>query len=311
MNDVFGGGLIRHIEPSLTRPWEYGVGGKVAYMAGMMPSSPPTALPTSFPDPAAMECIAAGEYGATTTAGICVVSKGANKSPHSMDGEFDSHRTRPKGVDREFDDDDDDQWGTASPSVVDPLFRVDLDALLRNAHLPVPIDYAAKFAIKFHRTWVHYLWTLPASLVGYLLGLPRRALGGWIANPPWMLGVALLVRFVTRVLVGDGKSSSSLGSGKDIPDGGGSGGGGGGLGNNMDVLGKVADAAKNYAASTFPRTSLVLGTLMKIMKVDMYVLLCGMLIGLAIIPIEDDHPTWSGGGIIDAVGRPVLGDGEL
>ncbi|KAL3762323.1 hypothetical protein ACHAW5_006323 [Stephanodiscus triporus] len=333
-NGAFGGGgLIRHVEPSLTRPWEYGVGGKVAYMAGMMPSSPPTALPTSFTDPLAMEeCVVAsggGKYGAATTAGICVpppppsegsddVSMGSKKyPPHSMDDDFEPRRThRPKGVDREFDDDDDDyddHRGTAPPRVVDPLFRVDLDALLRDAHLPVPIDYAAKFAIKFHRTWVHYLWTLPASLVGYLLGLPRRALGGWIANPPWMLGVALLVRFVTRVLVGDGKSSSSLGSGKDIPDGGGSGsgGGGGGLGNNMDVLGKVADAAKNYAASTFPRTSLVLGTLMKVMKVDMYVLLCGMLIGLAIIPIEDGHPTWSGGGIIDAVGRPVLGDGEL
>jgi hypothetical protein len=68
--------------------------------------------------------------------------------------------------------------------------------------------------------------------------------------------------------------------------------------------------SKNYAASTFPRTSLVLGTLMKVMKVDMYVLLCGMLIGLVIAPVEDDGSTGIVGSIIESAGR-VLGDGEL
>ena len=154
------GRLVRRVEPSLTRPWEHGAGGKVARMAGMMPSSSPTALPASFPGDvaAAGECVA-GEYGS------------------------------------------------------------------------------------------------------------------------------------------DG--------------GGGSGGGIGGLGGNMDILGKVVDYAKNYAASTFPRTALVLGTLMKVMKVDMYVLLCGMLIGLAITPIEEDHSTGIGGSVVEAAGRLVLGDGEL
>jgi hypothetical protein len=127
-----------------------------------------------------------------------------------------------------------------------------------------------------------------------------------------MLGVALLVRFATHVLVGNGKSPFSLDSGKGGSDGGGGSGGGiGGLGGNMDILGKVADYAKNYAASTFPRTALVLGTLMKVMKVDMYVLLCGMLIGLAITPIEEDHSTGIGGSVVEAAGRLVLGDGEL
>ena len=69
----------------------------------------------------------------------------------------------------------------------------------------------------------------------------------------------------------------------------------------MDMLGKAMDFAKNYAACTFPRTSLVLGTLMKVMKMDMYV----------ITPIEDDHffdaqCRWHHRAV-----RPFLGDGEL
>jgi len=309
-------------------------------MAGMMmPSSSPTALPASYPVDvaAAGECVA-GEYGSAATAGgaVCAPtppgdeSRGAKGNPlesllgrknkskgeveerhvFAEDDEFgSSYRARPKGVDGEFEGDDP---GAAPPGVVDAIFRVDLDALLRNANLPVPIDYAAKFAIKFHRAWVRCLWTLPTSLVRRLVALPRKALGGWVANPPWMLGVALLVRFLTQVLVGNGRSPFSLDSGKGGSDGGGGSGGGiGGLGNNMDILGKVADYAKNYAASTFPRTSLVLGTLMKVMKVDMYVLLCGMLVGLAITPIEDDHSTGIGGSVVEVAGRLVLGDGEL
>jgi hypothetical protein len=323
--NAFGGGLIRHVKPSLTRPWECGVGGKIAYMTGMMPPpSPPTALPTSYQgDPAATrECDAGGgEYGVTTTGGEACAppppsvrssdetkdeGKVEKRSIFAMDDEFDLYRTtRPKGVDREFDDDDDDYHGAVPPGVVDPVFRVDLDSLLRNANLPGPIDYAAKFAINFHRMWVRYLWTIPTSFLRYLFALPMKALGGWLANPPWMLGVALLVRFVTQVLVGNGKSPFSLDSKKDDSESGGKGGSGG-----LDVLGKAVDFAKNYAASTFPRTSLVLGTLMKVMKVDMYVLLCGMLIGLVITPVEDDGSTGIVGSIIESEGR-VLGDGEL
>ncbi|KAL3822048.1 hypothetical protein ACHAXA_007841 [Cyclostephanos tholiformis] len=325
---AFGGGLIRQVKPSLTRPWECGLGGKVAYMAGIMPSFPPTALPTSFPEDltATEECIAGGEYDITTTGvkecaphppstGSADESKDKGKvekrSIFAVDDEFDSHRTgRPKGVDREFDDDEDDYHrGGVPPGVVDPVFRVDLDSLLRNANLPVPIDYAAKVAINFHRLWVRYLWTLPTSLLRYLFALPMKSLGGWLANPPWMLGVALLVRFVTQVLVGNGKSPFSLNSKTDDSDGGGKS-GNGNLGNNMDVLGKAVDFVKNYATSSFPRTSLVLGTLMKVMKVDMYVLLCGMLIGLAITPVEDDRSNGAVGIIVESAAR-VLGDGEL
>ena len=315
LGSAYGDGLIRHVKPSLTRPWECGVGGKVAYMAGMMPppSSPPTALPTLHrgENSETRECVA-GEACESPPSSVrsndATEDEGnvEGRSIFALDDEFDSYRaTRPRGVDVEFDDVDDDYRGGLPPGVVDPVFRVDLDTLLRNANLPGPINYAAKFAINFHRMWVRYLWTLPMSLLRYLFALPTRALGGWLANPPWMLGVALFVRFVTQVLVGNGMSPFSLNSKKDDSESGGKGGSGG-----LDVLGKALDFVKNYAASTFPRTSLVLGTLMKVMKVDMYVLLCGMLIGLVLTPVMDDDSTGIVGSIIGSSGR-VLGDGEL
>ena len=57
----------------------------------------------------------------------------------------------------------------------------------------------------------------------------------------------------------------------------------------MDVLEKGKDMAKNYFTSKFPKITLVGGTLMQVMKVDMYVVLCGLLIGLVMPTIKEDY----------------------
>mmetsp|Transcript_23737 Transcript_23737/g.49675 ORF Transcript_23737/g.49675 Transcript_23737/m.49675 type:complete len:698 (+) Transcript_23737:110-2203(+) len=316
------GGLIGHVEPSLTKPWEYGMGGKVAFMVGMAPSSPPTAMPTSFNnagmlcaaadgDESMEECLAAKEKDklkanpkATKSDSMVNIEKKGGKKKNSikvqfMEDELDSSRTRPRGVSH------DDEFADTIPTNgksnnIDPLFQVDLDALLQNAQLPFPIDFAAKCAIGFHRAWVYYLWTLPTSLMKSMAYAPKNLLSGWVSNPPWILGVVLLIRFVARVLAGNGsleKEKSIGGSGKDDNSGGAG-------GQNLDVLGKVVETAKNYASSTFPKTMLVMGTLFQVMRVDMYVLLCGMLIGLV---VPGGSRVEGGGG----TSRPVLGDGEL
>jgi hypothetical protein len=347
-----GSGLIGHVQHSLTKPWEYGMGGKVAYTVGMTSTSPPTALPTSFlpadnedddditilmecaSSDSSAECVApdndfhSDDHVTATNTGTkeknrnkSAVKKKNNIKLQLMEDEFDSTRTRPRGVVNQHHHDAasefDDVGLTASTyNNIDPLFQVDLDALLHNAHLPLPIDYAAKFAIGFHRTWVHYLWKLPTSLVKTIFGIPMNLLSGWIANPPWILGVVLLIRFVTKVLVGasSGKSFSLGSENNEDATGSSSGLGGGSGGGNLDVMEKIMGAAKNYASSSFPRTSLVFGTLMQVMKVDMYVLLCGMLIGLVMSSM--DEKMIGGGNNGDAVvggGRSgiVLGGGEL
>jgi hypothetical protein len=355
---LFGGGghLIHRIETSLTKPWEYGMGGRVAYMTGQTASAPPTAMPTYFDNKVAEieeECIINGVVGECMPSPITddidggsaikdkknrlqtLLDKKRNNNNNNRkdkvkerlhelvkeddnsivvggvvnDDEFDNsdRTTKPMGV---LNDDNNITIG-----IIDPIFRVDLDSLLYNANLPMPIEYAAKIAITFHRVWVYYLWTMPTTILKSMVGMPRRALSGWIANPPYLLGVALFIRFVTHVVVGNGKSPFSLDSSKDDAGGGNnssSGGGGSSPGNNLDILTKGMDFVKNYASSKFPMTTLVMGTLSKVMKVDMYVLLCGLLIGLAITPTEDDHYHIDDGGSVEnVVRRSVLGDGEL
>ena len=354
--------LIHRIETSLTKPWEYGMGGRVAYMTGRAASAPPTAMPTYFDNKVAEmedECIVNGAVGECTASPIDGVNGGSatkerkNRLQTLLDKKRNNNNNnnnkKVKIKDRlqelakgdnsidvggaVNDDEFNNPDRTTKPMgvlditniVIDPIFRVDLDSLLYNANLPVPIEYAAKVAISFHRLWVYYLWTMPTTVLKSMVGMPRRVISGWIANPPYMLCVALVIRFVTRVVVGNGKSPFSLDSSKD--DGGWAGGGGnnssgGGVSslgkNNLDLLTKGMDFVKNYASSKFPMTSLVVGTLSKVMKVDMYVLLCGLLIGLAITPIDEDDDyllsTWGddgGGSIENVVRRSVLGDGEL
>ncbi|KAL7539098.1 hypothetical protein ACHAXR_010867 [Thalassiosira sp. AJA248-18] len=329
-----GIGFIHHVEPSLTKPWEYGMGGKVAYMVGMAPSSPPTSLPTSFDGD--MACIAAGDYDDATGECLATTSKSTtggkgdkkkkskedkkkiNKVQLAMEDEFDSSRTRPRGAVAHDDEFADTTTPDNKSNNIDPLFQVDLDSLLTNAQLPFPIHYAAKIAIGFHRTWVYYLWTLPTSLVKWIMNIPKNFLSGWISNPPWILVVTLMIRLVTRLLAGNGKSPFSLDPEKDDSGSGKSDILGGG-GKNLDVMGKVMETAKGYMTSKFPRTALVFGTMMKVMKVEMYVVLlemyvvlCGWLMGL----VREDIilALWSGSSASgDGGGRggSVLGDGEL
>ena len=311
--------LIQHVEPSLTKPWEYGLGGKVAYAVGMAPSSPPTALPTSFVI-GSLDCVAENVGTEECVAPKNKVNRdntGSKKKSsikmQLMEDEFDSSRTRPKGVDRHNNNADDasefddvDATMNKAPNI-DPLFQVDLDSLLETASLPLPIDYAAKFAIGFHRTWMYYLWTLPTSIMKSLFSVPKNVFTGWIENPPWILGVVLTIRLLTRIVVGNGKSLAfSLDNSEDNSESS----SGGGNDNNLDVLGKGIDMAKNYVTSKFPKAVLIGGTLMQVMKVDMYVVLCGLLIGLVLPSIKkEDYLTW--GNSREGTSRPVLGDGEL
>lgn len=313
-------GLIQHVEPALTKPWEYGMGGKVAYMVGMAPSSPPTAMPTSFDadmvcnvdDPTNEACSAPSSDNKQSKEKTITSKedKGGKKKKKGikvqlMEDEFDNNRGGlPRGASHDEEFADDSAVPKGAPNI-DPLFQVDLDALCANANLPFPIDFCAKCAIGFHRAWVYYLWTLPASLVKSAVQMPKNLLSGWISNPPWILGVVLVIRFLAKVLAGNGRSAFSLEPDKDDAEAKDDGGGGG----KFAVMTMVTDTAKNYVKSKFPRIVYVLSTLMSVMKVDMFVVLCGMLIGLVGPLAKEDFIAWS-----ESSGqwfKPTLGEDEL
>ena len=235
--------------------------------------------------------------------------KEVKKKLFSGKDDNDSSSSRPKGVSTsssEFDDDADAGEGKEtyySPPVIDPIFRVDLDTLLENSQLPAPINFAAKFAIGFHRMWVRYLWTLPTSVLKSILYSPKTLVDSWMANPPVFLFISLLIRMIRKLLLGNTASLSD-----DEDEDGGGGGGSKKKSDNLDVLGKIKDTALNYATSSFPKTILVLTTLKEVVTVDMYVILCGLLVGLVAPLVKEDLGFGKSGG---GGGGHVLGDGEL
>lgn len=273
-------GMIHHVESALTKPWEYGMGGKMAYMVGTMPTAPPTALPTRFHDDTS--CLSNYNQEKSECAATATKAKQSKKKDKEeikinmidMEDEFDTGRVRPRGVTSEFEE--------SIPKVpnIDPVFRADLDELLSQSALPFPIDHAAKFAIRFHRMWVYYLWTMP-----------KKLLDGWIRYPPVVLMFTLLIRAVNKVLLGGGKKLEEDGT-KNNSQGG------------FDVMKKVMDSAKSYIEGSFPWLVFVLGTLYDVVKIDMYVVFCGLLVGL-IIPLNGLG--WS----LGFREGHVLGDGEL
>ncbi|KAL7540642.1 hypothetical protein ACHAWF_006743 [Thalassiosira exigua] len=300
-------GLIGHVESSLTRPWEYGMGGRVAHLVGAAPSSPPTALPTSFDgsNTCSWEEQAAGECTAEDPAKAANVGSKEDKKKKPKEDKKKKEKKKPRGATTHDDEFADVTGGAAPAPNVDPLLQVDLDAVLLNAALPAPIDYAARVAIGFHRTWTYYLWTLPSGLLRSLWTLPKEAFGGWTSNPPWILGLVLVGRILARVVVGDGRSMLSLDGDPSSSDGTQAGGGGK---KDPDVLERVVDMAKNYVKGKFPRATMVLGTTMTLMKVDMYVVLCGMLVGLAGPPVYEDFAAWREGGGKVVEGGPGVGE---
>jgi len=299
MNGGIGAGgenLIYHVESSFTKPWEYGMGGKARHMMGMKEAAPPTAMPTSFSREGFCVNGSSGDDGECVTLSTrkekerAVKEKLMSKNNKDEFAGSGKDKSRPKGVSTsEFDDDDEE---TYSPPVIDPIFQVDLDALLQNSQLPAPINFAAKFAIGFHRMWVRYLWTVPTSVLKSILYSPKTLVTSWMENPPVFLFIALLIRLIGKVLAGKTPSFSeeedenSQGKKSD----------------SFDILGKIKDTAMNYATSSFPKTILVLKTLKEVVTVDMYVILCGLLVGLVSPLVKQDLGFGSG---------KVLGDGEL
>ena len=303
LNGVSGGGnLIYHVESSFTKPWEYGVGGKARHVMGMMDAAPPTSTPTSFSREGFCVNGGSGDDEECVTLSTSKEKERVVKKKLlsvNNDDEFagsDEDASRPKGVSTsEFDDDEEE---TYSPPVIDPIFQVDLDALLQNSQLPAPINFAAKFAIGFHRMWVRYLWTVPTSVLKSILYSPKTLVTSWMANPPVFLFISLIIRVIGKLLVGKTPSFSEE-EDENGPKGKKS--------DNFDILGKVKDTAMNYATSSFPKTILVLKTLKEIVTVDMYVILCGLLVGLVSPLVKQDL----GFGEISLGGGKVLGDGEL
>ncbi|CAB9509869.1 expressed unknown protein [Seminavis robusta] len=140
---------------------------------------------------------------------------------------------------------------------IDPLFQVDLDELTRGPGL---FNQLGRGAVKIHRTILYVLWEMPLQM----LAMPARLFG----YPPVMCLSALTIRqLIARVILGS-KLPNSIE--EDVRNA---------KGEMTDVLTMIKNAVKNTLSGLFP-TAISAYEIFQQLKVDMYVILFGVFVGL-------------------------------
>mmetsp|Transcript_18441 Transcript_18441/g.26011 ORF Transcript_18441/g.26011 Transcript_18441/m.26011 type:complete len:478 (+) Transcript_18441:98-1531(+) len=146
--------------------------------------------------------------------------------------------------------------------IIDPLFRVDLDLLTSG---PGILMMLGRGAVKCHRFLLWLWYELPLSILTTILSLPQSLM----KCPPIFCIVAVLVRQGLKL------------AGANLPDAtSGDGDGSTGEKKSLDVLGMIKQTVMGTLKKMFP-TAVSLYRVWTDVRADMYVVLCGMFVGLA------------------------------
>lgn len=140
---------------------------------------------------------------------------------------------------------------------IDPLFRIDLDAYTRG---PGVFMQLARGAVKIHRFFLYLLWEIPMQV----FALPMQ----FFQHPPVMCLVAVVIRQVVAKIVLGAKLPDI--AEEDVRD----------KKEMTDVLDMIKNAVKSTLVGTFP-TAVSLYEAFTHLRADMYVVLCGVFVGLA------------------------------
>eukprot|EP00559_Dactyliosolen_fragilissimus_P007988 CAMPEP_0184870196 /NCGR_PEP_ID=MMETSP0580-20130426/36818_1 /TAXON_ID=1118495 /ORGANISM="Dactyliosolen fragilissimus" /LENGTH=578 /DNA_ID=CAMNT_0027372169 /DNA_START=9 /DNA_END=1745 /DNA_ORIENTATION=- len=169
---------------------------------------------------------------------------------------------------------------------IDPIFRVDLDYLTSG---PGFLMAVTRLAVKFHRFLTYIFLTIPMNTFKTTISLPQKVL----ANPPILFLCALIFRYLGKHVLGgsipdldevvNAHSAGSDNATSSKPDGDNTGGvkKRGGSSGIPDVLDLGKNLVKNYFTSTFP-TLVFIYSLWKDARSDMYIILCGLFVGLVV-----------------------------
>ena len=160
--------------------------------------------------------------------------------------------TKPKGV-------DDD---TSEPNI-DPLFRVDLDQLTAG---PGVLKVASRVAVKLHRSIMYLVLVLPVAILQSILALPRALM----TNPPILFILTVVIRYLGRDILG-----------AQLPDLSAT---GGGDEEGKDMMSSAKNMAMNFLTASFPNAAKLM-EIMRDARQDMFVILCGLFVGL-VLPIH-------------------------
>ena len=151
---------------------------------------------------------------------------------------------------------------------IDPVFRVDFDKLTEGGGL---FNTIAKGAISIHRLILNIFYFLPLSILQTIATIPRQLL----VTPPILCIISLIIRQTAKLVFGKLPDPAS-----DKKD-------------SKDVLAMMKQGVINFLAGMFP-TAVNLYDVWSHLRSDMYVILCGVFVGLAythsmVEPVESDE----------------------
>lgn len=179
--------------------------------------------------------------------------------------------------DDEFDDVNDKKPAGATASSepnIDPLFGVDFDKLTAG---PGFFMMAARFAVSIHRSFTYFFYTLPLSILHLILAIPKRL----FTHPPVWFLFAVFIRYIGKHVLGgeipaldeileaEAKADEPP---EEKPD----------LASSIastNFLSMGTNFVKNFMKTNFP-TLVLLFTIFKDSRTDLFLILCGFFVGL-------------------------------
>lgn len=139
---------------------------------------------------------------------------------------------------------------------IDPLFQVDLDLLTKGDGI---LYILARGAVRIHRLILHVLYYLPMSIFRAVIAIPQQL----VATPPVLCIASLVIRQAARLIFG-ANLPDPANSKKD----------------SKDVFGMMRQTVMTFLSNSFP-TLVSLYDIWTHLRADMYVILCGVFVGLA------------------------------
>jgi hypothetical protein len=199
--------------------------------------------------------------GASGKHGVLTDLDAAKSGKYAEEDEFGDSKSKPAGASSE----------TTKEANIDPLFGVDFDQLTDGSGIFFAV---ARFAVSIHRTLCYLFYLLPLSILYAILAGPKKL----FVNPPVLFLCSVIIRYVGKHVLGgeipklDDMVQAEVKGGTDVkkekPD----------LA-STDFLSMGKNFAANYIKTNFPKVVMVF-TIFKDARADMFVVLCGLFIGL-------------------------------
>lgn len=145
--------------------------------------------------------------------------------------------------------------GFADQPDIDPLFGLDLDLMTRGDGI---LFILARGAVACHRALLLICYFLPLRIITAILHIPKKLL----ATPPVIAMISIVVRQTAQRVFGAALPIPEKETSKE------------------DVLGMIRNGAMSFVSSTFP-TMLGAYDAFNHLRADMFVMMCGVFVGLA------------------------------